>query len=364
MPTLLVTNDFGPRIGGIEMFCRAVCDFLDDDVVVLTATQPGAAVFDAELAFPVIRHPGPLVPTPAIARKAREVALAHGCTRAIFGAAAPLGLLARDLRRVGVDRLVALTHGHEVWWASVPGARGLLRRIAADVDILTVVSAYTARRIGAALPSARTQILRLPPPVDLDLFRPGPVTGTARACVAWGRFVPQKGFRTLLAAWDLVGAEAGPKASLRLIGHGPDERVLRRRASRLRQPETVTFTGPIPHTRLPDAIGDARVFALPVRSLLGGLYAEGLGVSALEAAAAGLPVIVGDSGGAPETVIPDRTGYVVDPDDPAQLAARILAILADPQLALRLGLAGRRHAAAYSSGVLRPRLRTALGLPS
>lgn len=362
MTTLLVTNDFGPRVGGIETFCRAVCDFLDNDVVVLTAGQPGAAEFDAGLRFPVVRLRGPVLPTPTVARHARQIARAHGCSRAVFGAAAPLGLLARDLRRSGVERIVALTHGHEVWWAGVPGARTLLRRIAADVDTLTVISAHTEARLRAALPT--TELVRLPPPVDLELFRPSSITGTAPMCVAWGRFVPQKGFSTLLTAWDRVLAVTGTDVSLRLIGQGPAERTLRRQAARLTQPQTVTFTGPVPHTHLPQAIGAARVFALPVRSLLGGLYAEGLGVAFLEAAGAGLPVIVGASGGAPETVVPGQTGFVVPPHDPEPLAAHLLSLLTDADLAQRMGLAGRAHAAAWSRDVLRPRFRALLGLPA
>lgn len=363
MTTLLVTNDFGPRIGGIETFCRAVCDFLDHDVVVLTAAQPDAAAFDARLPFPVVRMPGPLVPTPAVRRRAREVGRHHGTTRVVFGAAAPLGLLARDLRRAGNERILALSHGHEVWWATVPGARALLGRIAADVDVLTVVSAYTERRIGAALPAARHKLVRLPPPVDIDRFRPTPATGSVPTCVAWGRFVPQKGFDTLLRAWPTVVARTGPVASLKLIGSGPAEQTLRRRVRRLPDPGTVTFTGPIAHDLLPAAIAHARVFALPVRTLLGGLYAEGLGLSFLEAAASGMPVIAGDSGGAPETVVPGESGFVVDPDDHDALAARIAMLLTDEALAARMGRAGRVHARQFSRDVLRPRLRAALGMP-
>ena len=108
----------------------------------------------------------------------------------------------------------------------------------------------------------------------------------------------------------------------------------------------------------------ADVFALPVRTRLGGLDPEGLGLAALEASACGLPVVVGRSGGAPETVRQGRTGYVVDPDDPYELATRLADLLADPDQARELGVAGRVFVAdRYGADRARRVLRTSLGLP-
>ncbi|MDP9442864.1 MAG: alpha-(1-2)-phosphatidylinositol mannosyltransferase, partial [Actinomycetota bacterium] len=115
---LVVTNDFPTRRGGIEAFVLALCERMPaDEVVVYTASMPGAAGFDAALPFPVVRDPtSTLLPTPAVGRRVQRVFAAYGCDRVLFGAAAPLGLLAGRLRAVGARRVVALTHGHEVWW--------------------------------------------------------------------------------------------------------------------------------------------------------------------------------------------------------------------------------------------------------
>ncbi len=128
---LVVTNDFPTRRGGIESFVLALCERMPpDEVVVYTASMPGDKEYDAELPFPVYRDPSStLLPTRAVGRRAVNVMKEHGCDRVVFGASAPLGLLAPTLRRAGAKRIVALTHGHEVWWAKVPVARGLLRRI-------------------------------------------------------------------------------------------------------------------------------------------------------------------------------------------------------------------------------------------
>ena len=123
MTTLVVTNDFPPRIGGIESFVALACRLLDDDVAVLTSTAPGSAYGDVAAGYPIERLPGPLLPTPAVGRAAVDLLHRSGADRVLFGAAAPLALLAPTLRAAGADRIVALTHGHETWWATVPGSR-------------------------------------------------------------------------------------------------------------------------------------------------------------------------------------------------------------------------------------------------
>ena len=348
MTTLVVTNDFPPRIGGIESFVAQACRFLDDDVAVLTSTAPGSSAWDRAAGYPIVRLPGPLLPTPSVGAAAVDLFRRSGSDRVLFGAAAPLALLAPTLRTAGAERIVALTHGHETWWATLPGSRALLRRIGDEVDVLTTISDYVTARIAAALsPTGRAKLVRLPPPVDLDVFRPelstatsgagtaiGADSGTKRV-VGVGRMVRRKGFDTLLDAWGLLGHQssaastaAGPE--LVLVGDGPERHRLERQVRRARI-AGVRFTGALDRSGVLAELRRADVFALPIRTRLGGLDPEGLGLAALEAAACGLPVVVGRSGGAPETVRHGRTGYVIAPDDPHELAARIGGLLADPQ---------------------------------
>ncbi len=98
MTVLVVTNDFPPRIGGIESFVAQACEFLDDDVAVLTSTAPGAAAGDADSRYLVERLPGPLLPTPAVGRAAVSLLRRSGADRVLFGAAAPLALLTPGLQ--------------------------------------------------------------------------------------------------------------------------------------------------------------------------------------------------------------------------------------------------------------------------
>ena len=364
--TLVVSNDFPPRIGGIERFVEQVCGFCDDDVVVLTSTEPGGRASDASRAYEVVRRGRVLLPTPRTARAAAALLRRTGATRVVFGAAAPLGLLAPSLRRAGAERIVALSHGHETWWAQLPGSRGLLRRIAREVDALTTISAYTASVIGPVLdPADHSKLSRLAPPVDTEFFRPpdaAPRPGRPPRAVAVGRLVVRKGVDTLLRSWAIV-RETLPDAELIVVGDGPERRRLSRVAHALGLAQAVRFTGGLDPTEVRDQLWQADVFALPMRARLAGLDTEGLGLAALEAAACGLPVVVGASGGAPETVLPGTSGFVVPPDSPSGLAARLLEVLADPAGGRAMGAAGRTHVcASFGAARARDRLRTLLAL--
>ncbi|GAA2243541.1 MULTISPECIES: glycosyltransferase family 4 protein [Kitasatospora] len=348
--TLVITNDFPPRQGGIETFVHAMATRMPaDEVVVYTSHEPGGAVFDATLPFPVIRDPARmLLPTGRVTRRAVEIAQVHGCDRVWFGAAAPLALMAPALHRSGVRRTVATTHGHEIWWARTPGARRLMRRIGDGVDAVTYLGQYTRRRIEPAL-GPRARLSRLVPGVDAEVYRPDAGAGLALRtrlglqerpvilCVA--RLVPRKGQDVLIRALPLV-RRAVPDAVLLVVGQGPDEARLRKLAQRHTTPGSVHFAGGRSHAETPPYYAAADVFAMPCRTRKGGLEAEGLGIVFLEAAASGLPVVVGDSGGAPDTVLDGRTGRVVDGSDPAAVARALTELLLDPERAA-IGARGR-----------------------
>ena len=371
MTVLVVTNDFPPHIGGIESFVAQACGFCDDEVAVLTSTAPGSEAWDADAGYPIERLPGPLLPTPAVGRAAVSLLRRSGADRVLFGAAAPLALLAPVLRAAGAERIVALTHGHETWWATLPGSRALLRRIGDQVDALTTISDYVSVRIAAALsPAGQAKLVRLSPPVDLTTFVPA-VTGASqpdqvRRVISVGRMVQRKGFDTLLQAWSLLPSlldGSSEATELVLVGDGPQRPLLARQA-RSAGLRNVRFTGALNRSGVRAELRRSTVFAFPVRTRLGGLDPEGLGLAPLEASACGLPVLVGRSGGAPETVQHGRTGYVVEPDDPYELAGRLAQLLADPDHAHALGVAGRVFVGErYGSAQARRGLRSALQLP-
>jgi phosphatidyl-myo-inositol dimannoside synthase len=359
---LIVTNDFPPRRGGIQSFVHALALGLPTgSVVVYAPSWEGAAAFDARQPFPVIRHPTSLMlPVPSVARRAARILGEHDCDTVLFGAAAPLGLLATSLRRAGARRVVGITHGHEAGWAALPGARGLLRRIGDQVDVLTYLGEYVRVRLARVLsPEAAGRMVRLAPGVDPAVFRPGAGGDQVRVRLGLGdrpvvvcvsRMVPRKGQDTLIRAWPRVLAataggntagDSGPGGPvLLLVGDGPYRAELGRLARSAGLSGSVVFTGPVPWADLPAYYDAGNVFAMPCRTRRGGLDVEGLGIVYLEASASGLPVVGGDSGGAPDAILNGETGYVVPGGDEAAVADRIAGLLADPVGAAAMGEKG------------------------
>jgi phosphatidylinositol alpha-1,6-mannosyltransferase len=349
--TLLITNDFPPRPGGIQQFVHNLAVRQPaGSVVVYASTWRGAAKFDAEQPFEVVRaDTSVLLPTPRVAQRAAELARAHGCDTVWFGAAAPLGLLADGLRRDGgIHRAVALTHGHEIGWAALPGARQLLRRIAHGTDVITYLGEYQRVRLDRAL-HGLTHLHRLAPGVDVDAFHPGVDGAAVRArhglgdrpvIVCVSRLVPRKGQDMLIRALPAIRRRV-PGAALLLVSGGPYRRKLEGLARQHGVEADVVFTGSVPWAELPAHYAAGNVYAMPCRTRAAGLDVEGLGIVYLEASATGLPVVGGDSGGAPDAVLEGETGYVVGGRDLTALAARLTDLLTDPARARTMGAAGR-----------------------
>ncbi|WP_406460674.1 glycosyltransferase family 4 protein [Streptomyces sp. NBC_01622] len=358
--TLIVTNDFPPRPGGIQAFLHNMALRLEPERLVVYAStwkrgREGAeatAAFDAEQPFKVVRDATTmLLPTPAATRRAVGLLREHGCTAVWFGAAAPLGLMAPALRKAGAERLVATTHGHEAGWAQLPASRQLLHRIGESTDTVTYLGEYTRSRIAGALsPEAAGRMVQLPPGVDEKVFHPGSGGAEVRArlglterpvVVCVSRLVPRKGQDTLILAMPRILARQ-PDAVLLIVGGGPYEKELRRLVRETGVGDSVRFTGAVPWAELPAHYGAGDVFAMPCRTRRGGLDVEGLGIVYLEASATGLPVVAGDSGGAPDAVLDGETGWVVRGGSPEEAADRIVALLGDPELRRNMGERGRQ----------------------
>ncbi|MBP1784742.1 phosphatidylinositol alpha-1,6-mannosyltransferase [Micromonospora sp. HB375] len=349
--TLLITNDFPPRPGGIQSFVHNLAVRQQPgSVVVYASSWRGAEKFDADQPFEVVRErTRVLLPTPLIARRAARLARAYDCDTVWFGAAAPLGLLAAGLRRrSGIRRAVALTHGHEVGWAALPGARSALRRIGRGVDVTTYLGEYTRTRLARVL-DGLTELRRLAPGVDVETYHPD-VEGTKvrerlgladrPVVVCVSRLVPRKGQDMLIRALPEIRRRV-PGAALLVVGGGPYRSTLEKLARQSGLERDVVFTGSVPSADLPAHYAAGDVYAMPCRTRNRGLDVEGLGIVYLEAGATGLPVVAGDSGGAPDAVRDGETGYVVGGRDVAQLADRVATLLADRDLARQFGAAGR-----------------------
>jgi phosphatidylinositol alpha-1,6-mannosyltransferase len=255
------------------------------------------------------------------------------------------------LRRAGVKRIVALTHGHEVWWAKLWPFTWAMKRIGNGVDVLTYLGEFTKRAIARPLnQKAASAMVRIAPGIDTDHFAPDATAielkrelelDGKRVIVSVGRLVHRKGQDTLVEALPHILDEF-PDAHLLFVGVGPHLEYIHKRAIQLGVLGNISFVGRVQYSELPRFISVGEVFAMPSRSRLAGLEVEGLGIVYLEASACELPVVGGLSGGAPDAVLEGETGYSVDGLAPIAVADAIKALLADPIAAKEMGRRGRQ----------------------
>ncbi len=403
MRHILLTNDFPPKVGGIQSYLWELWRRLPpDDFVVYTAAYSGSQWWDAEQAFRVVRSRQPvLLPEPQLARRVRALAVEWGADAVVIDPALPLALVGPHL---GLPYGVVL-HGAEVTVPGrLPASRQLMARALSQSSLLIAAGGYPeleARRVMGQVGTAPAAVgaggepagdgpelwppaVRIPPGVDTERFRPLAHIDRVAARAHFGlprsgplvvsvsRLVPRKGMDTLIEAASIL-AERVPGLCVAIAGAGRDRHRLERLAASARVP--VKFLGKVPDGDLPRFYGCADVFALCCRSRWWGLEQEGFGIVLVEAAACGVPCVTVDSGGAGEAVVDGETGLVAPtprrtgalrPSDRSGLAAPVAAALATllqaPEEAERMGAAGRRRAEEeLSYDVLARRLEASLG---
>jgi phosphatidylinositol alpha-1,6-mannosyltransferase len=367
---LLVTNDFPPKIGGIQSYLWELWRRLPpEDVTVLTSPYADADIFDGQQKFRIERTREPvLLPNPVLNRRVRSLAEEVGAALVVIDPALPLGLIGPSL---GLPYAVVL-HGAEVAVpARLPGSRRALARVLRSASLVVAAGGYPeaeARRVDPGL----RRVVHVPPGVDTSRFVPLPPIEKARVrtrldlagpgplVLSVSRLVPRKGMDTLIEAAARLRGAGHRDLMVAIAGHGRDKPRLEHLIRRTSAP--VRLLGRVPGGDLPDLFACSDVFVLSCRSRWAGLEQEGFGIVFLEAAAAGVPSIAGASGGAAEAVEDGTTGYVLrDPTDPAALAHLIDKMLSDPARASQQGQAARTRAELeYSYDVLAARLQEAL----
>lgn len=351
MRHLLVTNDFPPKVGGIQSYLWELWRRLPpDDFTVLTTSYPGDVDFDRRQPFRVVRDRlRVLVPTPALARRIDALADEVGASVVVLDPVLPLGAVGPWLHR----RFSVVVHGAEVTVpARLPGTRSLLGRVLRRA-CLVIASGDYVRTEAEGAAGCPLPVLVIPPGVDSERFRPRTAAARAgiratfglcpdvRVVVGVGRLVPRKGLDVLVEAAARL-APGRPDLMVAVAGSGRQADWLARLAVSRRAP--VRLLGRVPDEALPSLYATADVFASPCRTRWGGLEQEGFGIVFLEAAAAEIPVVAGASGGAGEAVIDGETGMVVKrPGDPVAVATALATLLDDPSLRRRMGKAARRR---------------------
>ncbi len=371
---LLVTNDFPPKVGGIQAYLWELWRRLDPSTfTVLTASSdPGAGAFDrhqADAGIRIERVKAPvLLPVASHVRRLRTLAREVGASLVVIDPALPLGLAGPFLHLpYGV-----VLHGAEV---AIPGrlpvARPALAAVLNRARLVICAGRYPAAEARRAAPSMTAPLVEVPPGVDLDRFRPLTEEERAKARSTWGlpsdgplvvsisRLVPRKGMDVLIAAAAAL-EPSFPGLTVAIAGDGRDLGRLRDLVRSSGAP--VRLLGRVDDDDLPRLYGAADVFAMACRNRWLGLEQEGFGIVFLEAAAAGVAQVAGRSGGADEAVVDGETGLVVaDPSDPGAVAHALRELLGDGDRRRRMGRAARlRVEQSFGYGFLARRLAHAL----
>jgi phosphatidylinositol alpha-1,6-mannosyltransferase len=353
---LVITNDFGPRTGGIETFVMGLLErIVDHKVVVFTSQQGDTSEYDQQwfkkFGVQVIRDRSKiLLPSLRVAKRAKEIAQMHNIEVVVFGAAAPLALMAPKLRKARVKKIIALTHGHEVWWARIFPFNLAMKRIGNSVDQLTYLGEFTRQAISRSLSQKSIDsMVKIAPGIDTFHFSPQADATQRRTelgleskkiIISVGRLVHRKGQDKLIQAFPTIVREI-PNAHLLIVGEGPYRAHLEKLVEKLSLKANVTFVGRIFYNDLPSYLSASDVFVMPSRSRFFGLEVEGLGIVYLEASACAIPVVAGVSGGAPDAVQEGITGLCVDGTNIGQIAEAVIHICSDSKRATKMGLAGR-----------------------
>jgi phosphatidylinositol alpha-1,6-mannosyltransferase len=348
MPSLLVTNDFPPKLGGIQSYLHELWQRLPpDETTVFTTPHAGAAAWDAQQPFRVVRaRQKVLLPTAALTRDVDALAREIRADVVFLDPMLPLGLIGPRLRSAPY---VVVAHGAEITVpASIPGLRSRGRRILRGAAAVVAAGGYPARQ-AVRVAGCELRGVIVPPGVDGGRFHPLDDDARSAACAGFGldpgrplvlglsRLVPRKGFDVV------IDAVAGmPGVQLAIAGAGRDRGRLERRARRC--DASVRFLGRVPEADLPSLYACADAFAMCCRDRWGGLEAEGFGIVFLEAAACGVPAVAGRSGGAHEAVVAGETGYVVEPRDVGAVRSALRELCDDPQRSSRMGRAARERA--------------------
>lgn len=150
-----------------------------------------------------------------------------------------------------------------------------------------------------------------------------------------GRLAGEKDLETLIRAVPLV-VRNYPKALFLIVGKGPEEKRLKGLVLDLNMNDNISFAGGVSYDRIPGFFSASDLFVIT------SLY-EGIPMALLEAAASGKPIVSTPHAGAYDAVIDGQTGYIVDFKDPVKIAEKILCLLENPQLAEKMGEAGRKY---------------------
>jgi phosphatidyl-myo-inositol dimannoside synthase len=330
MKVVVLTLDFPPSMGGVQRYLFEIVRRFDQrhEVTVLTAT-PGELPPDQSFQRRVLPAHRPFAWVSALRAERPD--------RVLVGHAHPRLLVPAALTAWG--RYAVVTYGNDYLAAQRRRHRAGFNWLLRNAQPLITITQANVERLCR---------LRLPPPVVVypgtdpaHFTPPSHAPPFPPVVLSVGRLVSRKGIDTMIQALPALLTDF-PDLRYWIVGDGPDRARLEKLAVASGVQDAVVFRGSVSEASLLSLYQQAHLFILPTREEPDQASIEGFGIVYLEAAASGLPVIVGRSGGAAEAVRPGATGLLVAPDNPAEVARAVSQLLHDSALRRRMGQAGRR----------------------
>jgi phosphatidylinositol alpha-1,6-mannosyltransferase len=268
-------------------------------------------------------------------------------------AALPFGFLC-SLRSVSKGTPYAvLVYGNDVLQPKGIKQIMLVRGLKNAAKVIAI-SNFTADAV-AALGVPRGNIAVIPPGIEFNHYEPGKLPGK-HVILSVGRLVERKGHDKVIMALPKV-LEKVPDARYIIVGDGPHKAVLEKLVHALALDNSVHFAGSVHDDDVAEYYKAADVFIMPSRHVKKEGDVEGFGIVYLEANACAKPVIAGRAGGAVDAVIDGRTGILVDPEEPQEIADALVKLLSDREKAAAMGAAGREHAKQFDWPVIAARVQ-------
>ena len=366
---LLVTNDFPPKIGGIQQYLFELWSRLDPDTFQIhTTPYSGAEVFDAQYDYTAIRSTEPvLLPYPWLTKRLDEAAASFGADLHVIDPAVPLGVIGSSL----AQPYAVVLHGAEVTIPGrLPGTSQVLARVLDNATAVISAGEYALAEAERTVGRPLTSVV-IPPGVDVDRFAPTTpeeqrvirekynIAAEAPFIFSLSRLVPRKGMDTLIKVAARLHTTY-PDLEVCIAGGGREEKRLAQLIARTGAP--VRLLGRVSEEDKAQLLSAADIFAMLCRNRWGGLEQEGFGIVFVEAAASGTPQIAGSSGGADEAVLDGVTGLVTPQNATiSEVVDTFRSLLDDPVKRVEMSEAGRTRAeSSFSYDILAQRLATSI----
>ncbi|MFA5100110.1 MAG: glycosyltransferase family 4 protein [Candidatus Omnitrophota bacterium] len=363
MKTLLITFDFPPIVGGISTVFYNVWKYLPgDDFCVLAPRVKGSAGWDKSFAGKVLRRRLPVKDT-LLSKFLKLILLFFFCLAAVSRERIQyllcgqpiipgiIGLVMKKFRNIPFQ--VWVYGGEVVKFKHEKMIFRILLAVLKEADSVVVNSEFT-RGVYVKLGVPEKKIITITPAVDTDFFRPGMDTAALKAkygisdkrvLMTVARLSERKGHDMVIRVLARLKAKY-PDLMYLIVGTGPDEKRLRALVLELGVADRVIFCGGAADEELALYYNLCDIHIMPNRQVKGVDTLEGFGLSFIEASACAKPVIGGRSGGSPEAVRDQVTGFIVDPFNVEVLADKVDLLLRDKGAASKMGEAGRRRAVA------------------